>query len=187
MKLAIVISMLILILSGCSNKGTNDIQNNSSNYSANRLSSNIETQNADQNIVNSKPTETDIATFSTKIIYKDENRQTNINISCSKLNGCIVKAGETFSFCNTLGPSSPEDGYKKADTYESDGDIVKQYGGGKCQISSTLYDAVLQVPTLSVVERHAHSRSVNYVEPGKDAAVSYGSVDFKLGMIMIMI
>ena len=50
---------------------------------------------------------------------------------------------------------------------------------GKCQISSTLYNAVLQIPTLTVIERHPHSGKVDYVEEGKDAAVAYGSVDFK--------
>ena len=53
------------------------------------------------------------------------------------------------------------------------------YGGGKCQISSTLYNAVLAVPTLTVVERYPHSRRVYYVEEGKDATVCYGGADFK--------
>lgn len=51
--------------------------------------------------------------------------------------------------------------------------------GGKCQISSTLYNAVLAIPQLTVIERHEHSNEVPYVEKGKDAAVAYGSVDFK--------
>ena len=52
-------------------------------------------------------------------------------------------------------------------------------GGGNCQISSTLYNAVLAVPNLKVIERHEHGREVHYVPEGKDAAVSYGSVDLK--------
>ena len=52
-------------------------------------------------------------------------------------------------------------------------------GGGNCQISSTLYNAVLTVPDFKVVERHEHGRDVSYVPDGKDAAVSYGSIDFK--------
>lgn len=52
-------------------------------------------------------------------------------------------------------------------------------GGGNCQISSTLYNAVLAVPTLSVTERHPHSNKVPYIQTGKDAAVAYGSYDFK--------
>lgn len=52
-------------------------------------------------------------------------------------------------------------------------------GGGNCQVSSTLYNVVLQIDGLEVKERHPHSKDVHYVEEGKDAAVSYGSVDFK--------
>ena len=102
-----------------------------------------------------------------------------MSITCSALNGTVVKSGETFSFCNTVGKATPERGYKEAEIFDKDGNIQKGYGGGNCQVSSTLYNAVLQVPTLTVIERHEHSRKVSYVEEGKDAAVSYGSVDFK--------
>ena len=95
------------------------------------------------------------------------------------LNGTIVKMGETFSFCNTLGPAKPEDGYLKADTFDSDGNTIKAYGGGKCQVSTTLYNAVLACSGLTVVERHEHSGEVYYVPEGKDACVAYGSCDFK--------
>ena len=91
----------------------------------------------------------------------------------------LLSLGETFSFCNTLGPATPEDGYEKADTFDSDGDTIQAYGGGKCQVSTTLYNAVLAVPTLTVVERHEHSGPVYYVPDGMDACVSYGSCDFK--------
>ena len=78
-----------------------------------------------------------------------------------------------------FGPAKPEDGYKKADTFDSDGDIYQEYGGGKCQVSTTLYNAVKNVSGLEVVERHEHSNYVPYIEEGQDAAVAYGSVDFK--------
>ena len=55
----------------------------------------------------------------------------------------------------------------------------KAFGGGNCQVSSTLYNAVLYTPTLIVTERHEHSNDVPYVPKGKDAAVAYGSYDFK--------
>ena len=55
----------------------------------------------------------------------------------------------------------------------------KVYGGGNCQVSSTLYNAVLETPGLVVTERHEHSNNVPYVQKGKDAAVAYGSYDFK--------
>ena len=59
------------------------------------------------------------------------------------------------------------------------GNKILGLGGGNCQVSSTLYNAVLAVPSLSVTERHAHSNKVPYIQSGKDAAVAYGSYDFK--------
>ncbi|NLC87372.1 MAG: VanW family protein [Clostridiaceae bacterium] len=55
----------------------------------------------------------------------------------------------------------------------------KGIGGGNCQVSSTLYNAILLVPSLEVLERHEHGKDVTYVPDGKDAAVSYGSLDLK--------
>lgn len=60
-----------------------------------------------------------------------------------------------------------------------DGKKVQALGGGNCQISSTLYNAVLAVPNLEVLERHEHGRDVSYVPDGKDAAISYNSIDFR--------
>lgn len=134
-----------------------------------------------ENVDNSSsiPSEKPLASFSTKISQKDPDRQTNITITCQSLNGIVVKSGETFSFCDTLGPATPEAGYKKADTFDSDGNTIQAYGGGKCQVSTTLYNAVLAVPTLTVVERHEHSGPVYYVPENMDACVAYGSCDFK--------
>ena len=78
-----------------------------------------------------------------------------------------------------FGPATPEEGYQKADTFDNDGDIMQEYGGGKCQVSSTLFNAVRNIPGIEIVERHEHSSNVPYVAEGDDAAVSYGSVDFK--------
>ncbi len=123
--------------------------------------------------------EEQIATFSTKIYSKDSARQNNISITCNTLNGTTVKNGETFSFCGTVGQASTSKGYQKADIFDKDGNKKKGLGGGNCQISSTLYNAVLSVPSLVVTERHAHSNSVPYIAKGKDAATAYGSYDFK--------
>lgn len=75
----------------------------------------------------------------------------------------MLNLGETFSFCNTVGKATSEAGYQKADIFDSDGNVTKGYGGGNCQISSTLYNAVLALPSLSIVERHEHSKKVYYV------------------------
>ena len=69
-------------------------------------------------------------------------------------------------------------GYQAAAEYSS-GNVVEGIGGGVCQVSTTLYNAVLKVPGLEVVERHQHSNHVPYIQDGKDAAVAYGSYDFK--------
>lgn len=124
-------------------------------------------------------TETQIATFSTKIYSQDSARQNNIKITCNTLNGTTVKSGETFSFCSTVGQASSAKGYQEADIYDNNGNKKKGLGGGNCQVSSTLYNAVLSVSNLVITERHAHSKSVPYVSKGKDAAVAYGSYDFK--------
>lgn len=123
--------------------------------------------------------EEQIATFSTKIYSKDSARQNNISITCKTLNDTIVKNGATFSFCSTVGQASSSKGYQKADIFDKNGNKKKGLGGGNCQISSTLYNAVLTVPTLVVTERHSHSNSVPYIAKGKDAAVAYGSYDLK--------
>lgn len=91
----------------------------------------------------------------------------------------MLNLGETFSFCDTVGKATPERGYQKADIFDKDGNVIKGYGGGNCQISSTLYNAVLSLPSISITERHEHSKKVYYVPEGKDAAVAYGSIDFK--------
>lgn len=122
--------------------------------------------------------EEEIASYSTKVSGSTSNRLTNIRITCKKLNGTTVNTGETFSFGEITGPSTAVEGYKEA-TMFLDGKEVQSLGGGNCQVSSTLYNAVLDVPDLKVIERHEHGKKVSYVPDGKDAAVSYGSIDFK--------
>lgn len=201
-KLLIILIITAFCLSGCGNNNTSsqDNQNeNNATYSASKTSTstnnsnsiNTSTSNNSSNndnnndvvIINNPDninTETDIASFSTKIYTpNDEARMNNLRITCSKLNGTIVKPGETFSFCDTVGKATPEDGYQKADIFDKDGNKTKGYGGGNCQISSTLYNAVLSLPNITVLERHNHSQEVYYVPLGKDAAVAHGSIDFK--------
>ena len=120
-----------------------------------------------------------LSQFSTRIYSKDSARQNNLEITSKALNGTIVKPNETFSFTKTVGPSTSSKGYEEADVFDSNGNKIKGYGGGNCQISSTLYNVVQKVPSLKVVERHEHSNTVPYVKEGHDAAVAYGSVDFK--------
>ena len=157
-----------------------DVENSSSVDQANSTNSedNIKNNSNTQSEDLKKETETQISEFSTKIYTKDKERQNNINITCSSLNDTYVEIGDTFSFCNTVGKATTYKGYKKADVFK-DGEVIQALGGGNCQVSTTLYNAVLEVDGLDVTERHKHSNSVPYIKKGKDAAVAYGSYDFK--------
>lgn len=174
MKLLIILIILTCFLTGCNNKElSNTISTNNVNDS--KISNNsINTSDT------SIDSEFEISSFSTKIYTtNDAARQNNLRLTCSFLNGTIVGPGETFSFCDTVGKATPERGYQKADIFDKNGNVIKGYGGGNCQISSTLYNAVLKLDKISIIERHKHSKKVYYVPEGKDAAVAYGSIDFK--------
>ena len=132
-----------------------------------------------QNTPTPQVKEEQLAIFSTKIYSPDPARQNNLTISCNKLNETVVKNGDTFSFCNTVGQASSKEGYQEADIFDNNGNKKKGLGGGNCQLSTTLYNAVLATPGLVVTERHAHSNYVPYIQKGKDAAVAYGSYDLK--------
>ena len=163
---------------------TDNTSNNESTINTNTSDNTSETTNVTSENTSStenatKTIEEQLSAFSTKIYSNDTNRTKNMEITTSTLNGTIVKNGETFSFCNTVGPATSSKGYLEADIYDHDGNKKKGYGGGNCQVSSTLYNAVLAVSSLTVIERHPHSNHVPYVADGKDAAVASGSYDFK--------
>lgn len=117
-----------------------------------------------------------IGTYTTKTT-SNSNRNENIRLSSNALNGTIVNPGQEFSFNNTTGARTEAKGYKPATAYLN-GEIVQEPGGGVCQLSSTLYNAVI-FAGLKSTERHAHSYEPSYVTPGEDAAVSFGGPDFK--------
>ncbi len=156
-----------------------DTDNSENTTGQNNAQDNNATDNTTTEIRSGITKEQTISSFSTKIYTKDSSRQNNIEITCNTLNGTIVNAGETFSFCQTVGKATTSKGYEKADIYDHNGKKKEGLGGGNCQVSSTLYNAVLAVPSLVVTERHEHSNNVPYVAKGKDAAVAYGSYDFK--------
>ncbi len=101
----------------------------------------------------------------------------NLEVGASKINGTILYPGEEFSTENALVPFTAENGYYEAASYEN-GTVVDSIGGGICQVSSTLYRAVLEAE-LEVTERYQHSMIVGYVEPSMDATIAEGSLDFK--------
>ncbi len=118
-----------------------------------------------------------LISFETPILDYSKGRITNIKLAIKKLNGCVIPSGETFSFNDTVGPRTMKRGFKKAVIFV-DGEKVQELGGGICQVSSTIYNAVLDAG-LEVVERHPHQLEVNYVPPDRDATVFYGRLDFK--------
>ena len=150
---------------------TTETKNNLENKSNNTIESNYKEKEEDMEEI--------IAEFSTKLPNDTKARDNNIKLACKIINGAVVNAGDTFSFWNILGGPTKEGGYEKAKTFTSDGEVTESYGGGVCQISTTIYNAVLKVKGLKVTERHKHSRDVPYIKDGKDAAVSYNSADLK--------
>lgn len=159
-------------------------QNTEINYTATKTSteSNINSDSANpktEERVDEQPKEKEISEFSTKLPKDTKARFSNIELACDTLNGTTIKAGETFSLWKILGCPTREKGYQKAKTFTSGGKVTKSYGGGICQISTTIYNAVKEAEGLEVIERHEHSRDVVYIKDGKDAAVSYKTADFK--------
>lgn len=118
-----------------------------------------------------------LSTYSTKFSTANVNRSTNIKISADKINGVVLMPGEEFSYNNTIGPTTPQNGYKPGAAYIG-GKVVTDYGGGVCQTSSTLYNAVLY-SNLEVTSRTSHYFASDYVPVGRDATVYSPTLDFK--------
>lgn len=102
-------------------------------------------------------------------------RNTNVERGAQLINGHLVAPGESFSVCDHLVPFSAENGYELGGEYQN-GQVVQGYGGGICQVSTTLYNALL-LAEIEIVERHNHTMSVSYVPPSMDAAIAEGSMD----------
>lgn len=118
-----------------------------------------------------------LGTFYTKYDISNESRSKNIELATKKIDGTIILPGETFSYNKIVGKRTIEAGYEEAGAYAG-GQIVQEVGGGICQVSSTLYNAVLYA-NLEVTERYNHYFETSYVDAGRDATVSWGTVDFK--------
>ncbi|SDN20090.1 VanW like protein [Paenibacillus sp. yr247] len=106
----------------------------------------------------------------------NKHRYTNIKIAAQAINSYVVQPNETFSFNRVVGVRTRGRGYMPAKIIVR-GEFSEGIGGGICQISSTLFNAVDRAG-LTIVERYSHSRSVPYVPPGRDATVNWGGPDF---------
>lgn len=118
-----------------------------------------------------------LSSFSTTYSTRNVNRSTNIRLASEKINGIVIMPGETFSYNQTVGKRTAAAGFKSAAVYAG-GKVTTGIGGGICQVSSTLYNAVL-LANLEIVERQNHGFNPGYVKAGTDATVSWGGPDFK--------
>ena len=118
-----------------------------------------------------------IGTFSTTFSAGNVNRSKNLANAARLINGSVLYPGETFSVHDTISPLTEDNGYYEAASYNN-GKVEDSLGGGVCQVSTTLYNAVLKAE-LEIVERSPHSMVVSYVKPSMDAAIAGDYKDFK--------
>ncbi len=119
-----------------------------------------------------------LGTFTTSYTTSGSSRSANVANGCNLINGCTLYPGEEFSTYAVVSPFTSDNGYYMAGSYLN-GQVVDSLGGGICQVSTTLYNAVLRAE-LEVVERYNHSMIVTYVDPSADAAIAESSgKDFK--------
>lgn len=116
-----------------------------------------------------------LGTYPTDYSSSSSSRKNNIEVATERLDGVVLMPGESISVSDTILPREPENGYQKATQY-SEGETVEDYGGGVCQVSSTLYNALLDAE-IKVTERAPHSMIVRYVPYAFDAAIAAGVKD----------
>ena len=119
----------------------------------------------------------ELASYSTNYSSSSYNRANNVELAAKKINGIVLMPGEEFSYNQSVGKRTTSAGFREAGAY-SGGKVVNSVGGGICQVSSTLYNAVLRA-NLEVTDRSNHMFAVGYVPIGTDATVSWGAPDFK--------
>ncbi len=124
-----------------------------------------------------KNTESLMSTFSTIFDPAKEDRTHNVKLAASFINNYFLAPGKVFSVNNIIGNTTSEKGYREASIIVS-GELVPGYGGGICQMSTTLYNAAL-LANLEIIERHNHQLTVPYIAPGMDATISYLINDLK--------
>lgn len=117
-----------------------------------------------------------LAEYSSNYV-NNPNRTTNLKLASAKINGTVIYPGETFSFNRVVGERTAAKGYKPAPIFAGSG-TQDGVGGGICQVASTMFNTAL-LSNVQIVERHQHSQRVGYVPLGRDAAIYWGSQDFK--------
>lgn len=117
------------------------------------------------------------STYSSKYV-NNKDRTTNLKVASKAINGTILQPGETFSFNKVVGKRTKAKGYKDAYIFTGSTSHTLGTGGGVCQVASTMFNAAL-LGNFQIIERHQHSQRVAYVPLGRDAAIYWGSEDFK--------
>jgi vancomycin resistance protein YoaR len=118
-----------------------------------------------------------ISLFTTTFNAGNVNRSYNIRLASSRMNNYLLMPGDIFSMDKTLGPRTTENGYRDAPIIFKN-EFIEGTGGGVCQVTTTLYGTVLRAKA-EVIERTPHSLPLGYVQPGQDATIAEGSIDFK--------
>lgn len=138
---------------------------------------NIITPNVTTNMIGTEAFPDLLSTYSTKYATSNRNRSTNLMLAANKINGTVLMPGETFSYNKVVGERTIAAGYKEASIYVN-GQEVDGLGGGICQVTSTLYNAVV-LANLEVTQRTNHQFAPVYVPISRDATVVYGLTDFQ--------
>lgn len=118
-----------------------------------------------------------LGSYNTNYSSSTQNRCDNISNAAGKINGTVLYPGDEFSVYEAIGPLDAANGYELAGAYEN-GQTVQSYGGGVCQVSTTLYNAAI-LAELDITERSNHSMIVTYVKPSMDAAIAGDYKDLK--------
>lgn len=119
----------------------------------------------------------ELAGYASSLHGRSRNQKRNARLAAAALDGSVIRPGAVFSFNQKVKGWSQDEGYVKAPV-SFDGELVRAYGGGVCQTSTTLYNAALLVG-LPILERHPHVFRPAYAAPGRDAAVAYPGVDLR--------
>lgn len=161
------------------NKLENQIKSNINKYNGNsfQLKAPIETEKPKVTEDKLKSVDSLIASASTSYRSSSYERATNVRLATESIDGTVLMPGDVFSFNEVVGERTADKGYRPAGVIVGN-KLESGLGGGVCQVSSTLYNAVLK-SGLSSVERAHHSFPSSYVSFGMDATVDYGSLDYK--------
>lgn len=165
----IILAFILIFFTGCSGINKNADQNAAQPPKDAALP-----EKDNRNNMNS----TILGAYSTKLLDKSKSRLKNINLAIEQVNKVVLSPGEAFSFNETVGPRLQSRGFQKARILIRK-EKVMGYGGGICQLSTTIYNSALGAG-LEIVERHEHENEIGYVRLGDDATVSYPDLDLKI-------